>query len=253
MKLDALPKIKGSTHRHKILGRGRGTGHGKTSGRGHKGMKARSGGGPEWAGADPGPAGSRRGGPLTVTDCNLFLGRIDPAYFPAVFGPGGDEPLDPEAARARLEEVAAALPEPTSLDAIAEGFLAIAVHNMAGAIRKISVARGHDVTTYALACFGGAGGQHACRVADALGLEPEGLVSVHQVHSPDVVTVTAPLADRPRADAMVTATPGLALAVLTADCQPVLFADAKARVIEQLQQDRVPVQVIERIEARMGG
>ncbi len=127
--------------------------------------------GPESAGADPGPACYRKGGPLTVTDCNLFLGRIDPAFFPAVFGPGGDEPLDPEAARARLEEVAAALPGPRSLDAIAEGFLAIAVDNMAAAIRKISVARGHDVTTYALACFGGAGGQHACRVADALGME----------------------------------------------------------------------------------
>ncbi|WP_086607144.1 hydantoinase B/oxoprolinase family protein [Erythrobacter donghaensis] len=127
--------------------------------------------GPESAGADPGPACYRKGGPLTVTDCNLFLGRIDPAFFPAVFGPDGDEPLDPEAARARLEEVAAALPEPRSLEAIAEGFLAIAIDNMAAAIRKISVARGHDVTTYALACFGGAGGQHACRVADALGME----------------------------------------------------------------------------------
>lgn len=127
--------------------------------------------GPESAGADPGPACYRKGGPLTVTDCNLFLGRIDPAFFPAVFGPAGDEPLDPQAARARLEEVAAALPEPKTLEEIAEGFLAIAVHNMAGAIRKISVARGHDVTTYALACFGGAGGQHACKVADALGME----------------------------------------------------------------------------------
>jgi len=127
--------------------------------------------GPESAGADPGPACYRKGGPLTVTDCNLFLGRIDPAFFPAVFGPGGDEPLDPAAAAKRLEEVAAALPEPRSLEDIAEGFLAIAVDNMAAAIRKISVARGHDVTTYALACFGGAGGQHACRVADALGME----------------------------------------------------------------------------------
>jgi 5-oxoprolinase (ATP-hydrolysing) len=132
--------------------------------------------GPESAGADPGPACYRKGGPLTVTDCNLFLGRIDPAFFPAVFGPSGDARLDPEAARMRLEEVAAALPEPKSLEEIAEGFLAIAIDNMAGAIRKISVARGHDVTTYALACFGGAGGQHACRVADALGM---GTVLVH--------------------------------------------------------------------------
>lgn len=127
--------------------------------------------GPESAGADPGPACYRKGGPLTVTDCNLFLGRIDPAFFPAVFGPDGNGPLDPEAARARLEEVAAILPEPRPIEDIAEGFLAIAVDNMANAIRKISVARGHDVTTYALACFGGAGGQHACKVADALGME----------------------------------------------------------------------------------
>jgi 5-oxoprolinase (ATP-hydrolysing) len=127
--------------------------------------------GPQSAGADPGPACYRKGGPLTVTDCNLFLGRIDPGFFPAVFGPGGGEPLDREAARARLEEIAGALPQPMALEAIAEGFLDIAVDAMAGAIRKISSARGHDVTRYALACFGGAGGQHACRVADSLGIE----------------------------------------------------------------------------------
>jgi 5-oxoprolinase (ATP-hydrolysing) len=127
--------------------------------------------GPESAGADPGPACYRKGGPLTVTDCNLFLGRIDPAFFPRVFGPEGDQPLDPGATRARLEQVAAALSEPESLQAVAEGFLAIAIDNMANAIRKISVARGHDVAEYALACFGGAGGQHACKVADALGMK----------------------------------------------------------------------------------
>lgn len=127
--------------------------------------------GPESAGANPGPACYRNGGPLTVTDCNLFLGRIDPAFFPAVFGPGGDEPLDPAASRAALEKVAADLPEVKPLEEIANGFLSIAVDNMANAIRKISVARGHDVTLYALACFGGAGGQHACKVADQLGME----------------------------------------------------------------------------------
>ncbi|MEP1421196.1 MAG: hydantoinase B/oxoprolinase family protein [Erythrobacter sp.] len=132
--------------------------------------------GPHSAGADPGPACYRKGGPLTVTDCNLFLGRIDPAFFPSVFGSGGEEPLDLQAARAALEAVAARLPEPKPLDVIAEGFLAIAVDNMANAIRKISVARGHDVTQYALACFGGAGGQHACKVADNLGM---GTVLIH--------------------------------------------------------------------------
>ena len=127
--------------------------------------------GPESAGANPGPACYRNGGPLTVTDCNLVLGRIDPARFPNVFGPGGDQPLDPEAARARLQEVADQLDSPRSVEQIAAGFLEIAVDNMAAAIRKISIARGHDVTRYTLACFGGAGGQHACAVADALGME----------------------------------------------------------------------------------
>ncbi|MEO5612227.1 MAG: hydantoinase B/oxoprolinase family protein, partial [Sphingomicrobium sp.] len=127
--------------------------------------------GPESAGAQPGPACYRNGGLLTVTDCNLFLGHIEPERFPAVFGPNGDQPLDPDASRLRLEEVAAALGDKLPLDRIAEGFLEIAVDNMAAAIRKISIARGHDVSRYALACFGGAGGQHACRVADALGME----------------------------------------------------------------------------------
>ena len=131
--------------------------------------------GPESAGAKPGPACYRGGGPLTVTDCNLFLGRIVPAEFPAVFGPGGNEPLDPAASEERLREVAdqveQALGRPMELAEIAEGFLRIAVDNMANAIRKISIARGHDVTRYTLACFGGAGGQHACRVADSLGIE----------------------------------------------------------------------------------
>ena len=127
--------------------------------------------GPQSAGASPGPACYRNGGPLTVTDCNLFLGRIDPERFPKVFGPGGDEAIDPQASRNRLQEVADALGGERSLEDIAEGFLDIAVDNMAAAIRKISIARGHDVSRYALACFGGAGGQHACRVADALGME----------------------------------------------------------------------------------
>ncbi|WP_427963623.1 hydantoinase B/oxoprolinase family protein [Altererythrobacter sp.] len=136
--------------------------------------------GPESAGADPGPACYGKGGPLTVTDCNLFLGRIDPAFFPQVFGADGHGPLDRAASQARLEEIAAAMPDAPSLEEIALGFLAIAVDNMAGAIRKISVARGRDVTRYALACFGGAGGQHALQIADQLGIDT---VLVHPLAS----------------------------------------------------------------------
>ena len=128
--------------------------------------------GPESAGANPGPASYRRGGPLTVTDCNVLLGRIRPEYFPSLFGPGGDEPLDEEVVRRRFVELAAALPETTTTDipALAAGCVRIAVENMANAIKKISVQRGHDVTEYTLTCFGGAAGQHACGVADALGM-----------------------------------------------------------------------------------
>ncbi len=130
--------------------------------------------GPQSAGADPGPACYRRGGPLTVTDCNLMLGRLQRETFPKVFGPGGDQPLDVETVRSRFaalaEEVSRATGRPHTPEAVAEGFLTIAVDNMAAAIRQVSVQRGYDVEGYTLACFGGAGGQHACRVAAALGV-----------------------------------------------------------------------------------
>ncbi|GAA4338281.1 hydantoinase B/oxoprolinase family protein [Pigmentiphaga soli] len=130
--------------------------------------------GPESAGADPGPACYRRGGPLTVTDANVMLGRIQPAHFPAVFGPGGDQPLDAQVVRERFAALAAevgqATGKPTTPEALAHGFLEIAVANMANAIKRISVQRGYDVTRYTLTTFGGAGGQHACAVADALAM-----------------------------------------------------------------------------------
>jgi 5-oxoprolinase (ATP-hydrolysing) len=107
---------------------------------------------------------------LTVTDCNVFLGPIQPEHFPRIFGPGGNEPLDRDIVTERLTELARRLGDRASPE-IAEGFLQIAVENMANAIKKISVARGYDVTTYTLVTFGGAGGQHACAVADALGMD----------------------------------------------------------------------------------
>jgi 5-oxoprolinase (ATP-hydrolysing) len=125
--------------------------------------------GPDSAGAVPGPACYRRGGPLTITDCNVVLGKIRPQHFPAVFGPGGNRPIDADVSHG----LCAAIGEQAGLSPreVAEGFVRIAVENMANAIKKISIARGHDVTRYTLACFGGAGGQHACLVADALGIE----------------------------------------------------------------------------------
>ncbi len=131
--------------------------------------------GPQSAGADPGPACYRRGGPLTVTDCNVMLGKLNPDHFPPVFGPSGDQPLDADAVRKRFERLAQEVASATGAapmrpEDIATGFLQIAVDNMANAIKKISVERGHDVTGYTLQCFGGAGGQHACLVADALGM-----------------------------------------------------------------------------------
>ncbi|RYX90670.1 MAG: 5-oxoprolinase [Comamonadaceae bacterium] len=124
--------------------------------------------GPQSAGANPGPASYRRGGPLAVTDANVMVGKIQPRYFPKVFGKEGDEALDAGAVQAKFSELAAETGR--SAEVVAEGFINIAVQQMANAIKKISVARGYDVTRYKLQCFGGAGGQHACLVADALGM-----------------------------------------------------------------------------------
>jgi len=130
--------------------------------------------GPASAAANPGPACYRRGGPLTVTDCNVMLGKIQPAYFPSVFGPRGDEALDAAVVRDKFTALAGEIERASGRrqtpESVAEGFLRIAIANMANAIKFISVQRGHDVTEYTLACFGGAGGQHACLVADELGM-----------------------------------------------------------------------------------
>ena len=126
--------------------------------------------GPDSAGANPGPACYRRGGPLTVTDANVMTGKLLPAYFPKIFGPARNESLDAAVVREKFEALAAEIGDGRSAEAIADGFLHIAVENMANAIKKISVQRGHDVTSYVLNCFGGAGGQHACMVADSLGM-----------------------------------------------------------------------------------
>jgi 5-oxoprolinase (ATP-hydrolysing) len=130
--------------------------------------------GPDSAGANPGPACYRRGGPLSVTDANVMVGKIQPRFFPAVFGPDGEQPLDTDIVAEKFTRLAAEIEAATgdvrSVAEVADGFLKIAVENMANAIKQISIQRGYDVTEYTLNCFGGAGGQHACLVADALGM-----------------------------------------------------------------------------------
>ncbi len=127
--------------------------------------------GPDSAGANPGPKCYRRGGPLAVTDANVMLGKLQPDLFPAIFGPEQDERLDSSAVADAFKELASEIGDGRPAEDVAEGFLRIAVENMANAIKKISVQRGYDVTEYALTCFGGAGGQHACMIADTLGMK----------------------------------------------------------------------------------
>ena len=174
--------------------------------------------GPESAGANPGPASYRRAGPLTVTDCNVLLGRIQPEFFPAVFGEAGDLPLDAGVVAAQFRTLAADIERATGVPqtphGIAAGCIRIAVENMANAIKKISVQRGHDVTEYTLSCFGGAAGQHACLVADALGMQSvfmhplAGVLSAYGIGLADVTVmkqraVEAVLDDRALADLAV--------------------------------------------------
>jgi 5-oxoprolinase (ATP-hydrolysing) len=163
--------------------------------------------GPDSAGADPGPACYRRGGPLTVTDANVLLGRIQPAHFPRVFGEHSDQPLDAEATTAKFtelsEQITAATGDRRGPEQVAAGFIEIAVANMANAIKKISVQRGYDVTEYVLNVFGGAGGQHACAVADALGMSRvlihplAGVLSAYGIGLADIVAMREQAVEAP--------------------------------------------------------
>jgi 5-oxoprolinase (ATP-hydrolysing) len=178
--------------------------------------------GPDSAGANPGPAAYRRGGPLTVTDANVMLGRIQPEHFPHVFGPNGDEPVDAEIVRERFAALTREIGDGRSPEEVASGFLEIAVANMANAIKKISVQRGYDITEYVLATFGGAGGQHACAVADALGMTHvlihplAGVLSAYGMGLADITAMRESAVEAPLADEVL---PGLdeVLAGLEAD------------------------------------
>ncbi|MBV9655780.1 MAG: hydantoinase B/oxoprolinase family protein, partial [Acetobacteraceae bacterium] len=190
--------------------------------------------GPESAGADPGPAAYRRGGPLTVTDANVCVGKIQAAHFPAIFGPGGDERLDTDAVRAGFDAIAAQVAEATGeapdIRDVAEGFLRIAVANMANAIKQVSVQKGHDATRFVLQCFGGAGGQHACLVADELGIESvlihpfAGVLSAYGMGLADQTVMREQAVERPL---LAEAMPDLAALADT------LAAEAHAALVEQ--------------------
>ncbi|WP_426956151.1 hydantoinase B/oxoprolinase family protein [Muricoccus radiodurans] len=186
--------------------------------------------GPESAGADPGPACYRRGGPLTVTDCNVMVGKLVPELFPAIFGPNQDQPLDIEAVRVRFTDLAARLGGDRSPEAVADGALRIAVANMSEAIKTISVQRGYDVTRYVLNAFGGASGQHACLVADALAMTRvlihpfSGLLSAYGMGLADIRAVRQRTLDRPLEDA---ALPGISPAL------DALAGEARSEVLGQ--------------------
>ncbi|MDQ0023188.1 5-oxoprolinase (ATP-hydrolyzing) [Variovorax paradoxus] len=209
--------------------------------------------GPESAGANPGPASYRRGGPLTTTDANVLLGKIQPSHFPRVFGPNADEPLDLAAARSGFDAMARRMSEATSrrvsAEEVASGALRIAVASMANAIKRISVARGYDVTQYTLQCFGGAGGQHACLVADALGMGSIYLHPLAGVLSAFGMGLADQLAMRELALERKLDAEGLAAA---REAAGMLAAQAKGELREQGVADAV-IALVHRVQLRYEG
>jgi 5-oxoprolinase (ATP-hydrolysing) len=215
--------------------------------------------GPASAGANPGPACYRRGGPLTVTDCNVMLGKLSPDFFPAVFGPNADQPLDRDVVAAKFEalagEILAATGKAMTPVEIAEGFVTIAVENMAKAVRQISIQRGYDVTKYVLACFGGAGGQHACLVADALGMTEvmihpfAGVLSAYGMGLADLRTLREATVERLLAEAAgdlatrAAALAGEAEAALRAQNVPLVHVETIASLLVKYAGTDTPLRV----------
>ena len=204
--------------------------------------------GPHSAGANPGPASYRRGGPLTVSDANVMLGKLQPNFFPAIFGPNQDQPLDRDLVREKFAALASEIGDGRSPEEVAQGFITVAVDNMANAIKKISVQRGYDVTDYLLNCFGGAGGQHACLVADALGIEAvlihpfSGLLSAYGIGLSSIFAsrqraLLAQMADDalPAINAMIETLRGEVVQELSA--QGVAASEAHTRPLLQLRYD----------------
>ena len=226
--------------------------------------------GPQSAGANPGPACYRRGGPLAVTDANVLLGKIQPAFFPSVFGPKADESLDSAVVREKFEVLAAKLPinqqgQKPSIEHLAEGFIKIAVGSMANAIKKISVARGYDVTRYTLQCFGGAGGQHACLVADALGMNSvlvhplAGVLSAYGMGLADQSVIRQAAIEKPLTDQLIEPL-NAQLAELSKEANTQVRASLRALTSSDDQFDgsayspeHSPINVLTRIHVRYEG
>jgi 5-oxoprolinase (ATP-hydrolysing) len=212
--------------------------------------------GPESAGAVPGPACYRRGGPLTVTDANVMVGKVQPRHFPAIFGPGGDRPLDDAVVRERFAALAAEIAAATGAAAprdpreVAEGFLRVAVANMANAIKQVSIQKGHDATRYALQCFGGAGGQHACLVADELGMETvfihpfAGVLSAYGMGLADQTVIREAAVEAPLAEA---AMPGLAARL------DALAEEGRAELLRQGVDPAARISAARRLHLRYAG
>src|SRR6266478_2018787 len=186
--------------------------------------------GPDSAGANPGPKCYRRGGPLALTDANVMVGKLMPEFFPKIFGAQQNLPLDSDAVREAFAELAGAIGDGRSGEDVADGFIKIAVENMANAIKKISVQRGYDVTRYALNCFGGAGGQHACLVADALGMTTvlihpfSSLLSAYGMGLADIRATRQQAIEQPLVDAAL---------VSVAEIGGLLGADARSEIAGQ--------------------
>ncbi len=209
--------------------------------------------GPESAGAYPGPTCYRNGGPLTVTDCNVMLGKIQPDYFPHVFGSEGNLPLDAETVQQKFADLATQIQAKTgdrrTAEQVAEGFLTIAIDKMANAIKKISVQRGYDITEYTLCCFGGAGGQHACLIADALGMKQvflhpyAGVLSAYGMGLADLTTMREQAIEQPLGDSFL---------AQVADRFVPLIAEGKA----EIQQQGIPenqIQILPKLHLRYQG
>jgi len=204
--------------------------------------------GPDSAGANPGPKAYRRGGPLTITDANVMLGKLNPELFPAIFGPNRNERLDATAVRTAFEDLAKTIGGGRSPEEVADGFLAIAVENMANAVKKISVQRGYDVTDYVLTSFGGAGGQHACLTADALGITTvlmhpfSGILSAYGMGLADIRATRQRTVGEPLASAMA--------------AMPDLQADLASTVMAEMAAQGVPLDdttIIHRAHLRYDG